>query len=405
MKRLLLSLIVIISTQFCALAQVATYVVLAEVYGGGGEQNSYWTNDYIILYNPTSNSVDLSTWSVQYAVFNSSTWTVTNLSGSITANGYYAIQLASDGQGVAPLPFTPNVIGTINLDKNKGKIALTNFQTAISVSNPAGSPGVIDFIGYGQGTNAYEGTGAAPQPPSVTESLRRKDNGGNSTYGTNGNGWDSNDNSLDFYIELDPVTIPPLPVELSSFSAILLKSGIKLVWRTETEVNNYGFEIQKSVDRGQESEWSAIGFVQGYGNSNSPKEYFFIDESVTRGKYSFRLKQIDTDGNYEYSKVIEVNLDSPSKFELAQNYPNPFNPTTTISFVLPQSGNVKLSVYNIIGEQVAELINGYKEAGVYSINFNASDLSVGGQRLNSGVYFYRLSTDNFNEIKKMILMK
>ena len=139
MKRLLLSLIIIISTQFYSLAQVATYVVIAEVYGAGGEQNSYWTNDYIVLYNPTSSSVDLSAWSVQYAVFNSSTWTVTNLSSSITANGYYAIQLASDGQGVAPLPFTPNVTGTTNLDKNKGKIALTNFQTAITVSNPVGN--------------------------------------------------------------------------------------------------------------------------------------------------------------------------------------------------------------------------------------------------------------------------
>ena len=405
MKRILLCLIIITITQFYTLGQVATHVVLAEVYGGGGEQGSHWNYDYIVLYNPTASPVDLSSWSVQYAVFNSSAWTVTNLSGSIPANGYYGIQQASDGQGVAPLPFVPNVIGTTNLDKNKGKIALANFQTALNVSNPVGQAGVIDFIGYGNGTNAYEGTGAAAQPPGTYESLRRKDNSGTNTYGTNGNGWDSNDNSLDFYVELDPVTIPPLPVELSSFSAIILESGIKLVWRTETEVNNYGFEIQKSGDRSLESEWNAIGFVQGNGNSNSPKNYSFIDETVTAGKYAYRLKQIDTDGQFEYSKVIEVNLDSPSKFELAQNYPNPFNPTTTISFILPEAGNVKLTVYNIIGEQVAELINGYKEAGVYSINFNASDLSVGGQRLNSGVFFYELSTDNFTDIKKMILMK
>jgi len=402
MKRFLLSLIIILIAQFYTLGQVATHVVLAEVYGGGGEQGSYWNNDYIVLYNPTASPVDLSTWSVQYAVFNSSTWLVTNLAGSILANGYYSIELAGDGQGVAPLPFTPNVIGTTNLDKNKGKIALANFQNALSVSNPVGQAGVIDFIGYGNGTNAYEGTAAAQQPPGTYESLRRKDNSGTNTYGTNGNGWDSNDNSLDFYVELDPVTVPPLPVELSSFSAILFESGIKLIWKTETEVNNYGFEILRS---NQNDRWQNIGFVQGCGNSNSPKEYSFIDEKASSGKYSYQLKQIDTDGKFEYSKVIEVNFDSPSKFELGQNYPNPFNPTTTISFILPEASNVNLTVYNIIGEQVAELVNGFKEAAVHTVNFNISDIATDGQGYNSGVFFYKLSTKNFSEIKKMILLK
>lgn len=203
----------------------------------------------------------------------------------------------------------------------------------------------------------------------------------------------------------DSWNLAPLPVELAFFSITILKEGVNLNWRTETEVNNYGFEIQKSADRIKKSEWSTIGFVQGYGNSNSPKQYSFVDENISTGKYSYRLKQVDTDGQFKYSKVIEVNLDSPSKIELGQNYPNPYNPTTTINFTLPEAGNVKLSVYNIIGEQVAELINGYREAGVYSINFNAYELSFGGQRLNSGVYFYRLSTDNFTDIKKMILMK
>ena len=144
--------------------------------------------------------------------------------------------------------------------------------------------------------------------------------------------------------------------------------------------------------------WEMIGFVEGHGNSNSPKEYFFIDDNVTSGKYAYRLKQIDNDGTYEFSKVIEIDVDAPLGYELSQNYPNPFNPTTTIKFSLPEAANVKLSLYNIIGETVALLVNEFKEAGVHTINFNASDL-------NSGIYFYKLEADNFVKIRKMSLIK
>ena len=191
-----------------------------------------------------------------------------------------------------------------------------------------------------------------------------------------------------------------LPVELSSFSAVILDKDVMLNWRTETEVNNYGFEVERLQNYNIEKlqDWKTLGFVEGSGNSNSPKQYSFVDENVLAGKYQYRLKQIDTDGHFEFSKTIEVNFGSPTKIELSQNYPNPFNPSTTISFTLPQSGNVKLTVYNIIGQQVAELVNGYKEAGIHTINFSASDF-------NSGVYFYRLETESLSELKKMILVK
>jgi hypothetical protein len=194
----------------------------------------------------------------------------------------------------------------------------------------------------------------------------------------------------------------PLPVELSSFSAVVLENGVKLKWRTETEVNNFGFEIERA-DINLKSEirnpqFSKLGFVQGNGNSNSPKNYSFNDENVSAGKYSYRLKQIDTDGNFEYSKTIEVDLGLPRKFELSQNFPNPFNPTTTISFTLPESGNINLTVYNIIGEQVEQLFNGYKEAGIHTINFNASEL-------NSGIYIYKIEANGLTKSRKMMLVK
>ena len=188
----------------------------------------------------------------------------------------------------------------------------------------------------------------------------------------------------------------PLPVELSSFSAVILENRIKLKWRTETEVNNYGFEILRQA---QDDEWDLLGFVEGHGNSNSPKEYNFLDSEVnSAGTYSYRLKQIDNDGTYEFSKTIEVNFGSPINFELSQNYPNPFNPSTTISFNLPESGKVILKIYNVIGKEIKTLVEGYKEAGIYTVNFNAEELA-------SGMYLYSLSTNGFTETKKMLFMK
>jgi len=191
----------------------------------------------------------------------------------------------------------------------------------------------------------------------------------------------------------------PLPVELSSFSAVIIENRIELKWRTETEINNYGFEIDRAVSDYPNLIWKKIGFVEGHGNSNSPKEYNFLDSEVnSAGIYSYRLKQIDNDGSYEFSKTLEVNFGSPIKFELNQNYPNPFNPSTTISFTLPQSGNVALKVFNSIGEEVITLTDGFIEAGVYTFNFNADGLP-------SGMYIYQLNTPEKTQVRKMILMK
>jgi hypothetical protein len=194
----------------------------------------------------------------------------------------------------------------------------------------------------------------------------------------------------------------PLPVELSSFSAVYLEDRIKLRWRTETEVNNYGFEIHR-ITVGQISnlsnEWANIGFVEGHGNSNSPKEYNFIDSELNSGgTYSYRLKQIDNDGSYEFSKTIEVNFGSPINFELNQNYPNPFNPSTTISFNLQNSGVVTLKVFSLIGKEIKSLVDGYREAGIYTVNFNAEGLP-------SGMYIYRMSTPGNTQVRKMILLR
>lgn len=187
----------------------------------------------------------------------------------------------------------------------------------------------------------------------------------------------------------------PLPVELSSFTAFVNGSSVLLRWRTETEVSNYGFEILRSV---QNEHWVKIGFIQGHGNSNSPKNYAFGDESPPNGTVQYRLKQIDTDGQFDYSDIISVEVGIPSKLELKQNFPNPFNPTTNIVYNLPVDGFVTLKIYDVIGNEVYVLVNEFKKAGGYVATFNGSILS-------SGVYFCRISSGNYSANIKMMLIK
>ena len=189
-----------------------------------------------------------------------------------------------------------------------------------------------------------------------------------------------------------------LPVELSSLSAMIIGSSVKLNWRTQTEVNNFGIEVERCALSAEHQTWEKIGFVNGNGNSNSPKNYTFEDNGLLPGKYSYRLKQIDNDGPFEYSKTIQIDFNSPKKFELNQNYPNPFNPITTVQFSLPESGNARLTLFNSIGQEVKTLLSEYKESGTHLLNFDGSELS-------SGLYFYKLESGSFAQTMKMILLK
>ena len=157
-------------------------------------------------------------------------------------------------------------------------------------------------------------------------------------------------------------------------------------------------EKSESQESEVSSQWEKIGFVQGHGNSNSPKEYSFMDKNLTGGtNFVYRLKQIDNDGKYEYSKEVEVKV-VPKDINLLQNYPNPFNPVTEIKFTLPEAARVTLRVYNIIGQEVASLVNGIEEAGFHSVKFEGSNLP-------SGTYIYRLQAGSVVQTKKMVLLK
>lgn len=187
-----------------------------------------------------------------------------------------------------------------------------------------------------------------------------------------------------------------VPVELTSFAAKVNAAGqVELNWSTATELNNLGFQIERKVVNG---EFLPIGYVKGNGTTTEVKEYSFTDRTVEIGKYIYRLKQMDYDGKFEYSPEIEVDVNPPLQFTLEQNYPNPFNPSTKIKFGLAENTNVKLAVYNLLGELVATLINNQLSAGFYEVEFNATSLP-------SGMYIYSIETPVFKEVKKMMLMK
>jgi hypothetical protein len=189
------------------------------------------------------------------------------------------------------------------------------------------------------------------------------------------------------------------PVELIAFSGTVIKRDVQLNWTTATETNNKGFEIQRAEVINGLPEYSKIGYVNGKGNSNTQTKYSFNDFKLKIGKYIYRLKQMDLNGNYKFYDLSgEIEISLPKKFSLSQNYPNPFNPATKIDFDIPYDCNVSIKIYDISGREIKNLLNEKKTAGYYTLDFNAGNIS-------SGVCFYRIVADNFKEVKKMLVIK
>ena len=213
-----------------------------------------------------------------------------------------------------------------------------------------------------------------------------------SGIGLSGTTGDDNITSSDYITPSDL----PLPVELTSFTAKVIGNKVVLNWRTASENNNYGFEVEKT--QVGVAEWKTLGFVEGNGNSNSPKDYLYIDHTSSSGVISYRLKQIDTDGAFEYSDIVTVKLKNNDEFALSQNHPNPFNPTTVIGYEIGDTRFITLKIYNSIGQEIITLVNKEQSAGSYEVVFNANNLP-------SGIYFYSLIAGDFVSVRKMMLLK
>ena len=191
-----------------------------------------------------------------------------------------------------------------------------------------------------------------------------------------------------------------IPVELASFSAQLIDKDVILNWTTATELNNQGFEVERSIDN---ENFTKIGFVPGFGTTTEMKSYSFRSSDVQAGVQYYRLKQIDFDGTSTIYNSVEVTGPVPNTFVLNQNHPNPFNPSTTISFSLPVESNVTIKLFNMLGQEVFQIANSDFQAGNHNLEFNAKDLST-------GAYIYTLEAKgingvNFKSTKKMLLLR
>lgn len=217
------------------------------------------------------------------------------------------------------------------------------------------------------------------------------------------------------YMGADEHPEAPLPIQLVSFTGTFQTSGVLLNWRTLSEINNYGFEVQRSADQAGGFVSLPNSFIAGNGTTNQPHSYSFTDISVQAGSWYYRLKQIDLDGSIHYTEPIQVNgvtavaENVPATFLLSQNYPNPFNPETRISYTLAKPSAVTLTVYTVTGQEIVSLVNEQKSAGRYEVVWNAT--SASGAKVASGMYFYRIvakpvdGSAPFTELKKMVLLK
>jgi hypothetical protein len=215
----------------------------------------------------------------------------------------------------------------------------------------------------------------------------------------NNDGIPSTDDKWNFAPNFPLVIEQPLPVELTSFNANAVNNKITLNWSTASEINNYGFEVERIAGSQFKNNWEKIGFVKGNGSSTAVHNYSFSDYPENNSMINYRLKQIDYNGNFDYSETIEIEFNQPNKFSLEQNYPNPFNPTTIIKFTTPDdmSSAPVLTIFDILGNKIDEFILESK-SGSHEIDFD-------GSRISSGVYIYKLTADSKSLSRKMILSK
>jgi len=312
-----------------------------------------------------------------------------------TVSGYFQQQQGFAGSSYVAFANANNGVAVCN-DRTVARTSDGGVSWTTSTVEFASFRSVVNLVGeiyIAVGRNLFGGCGWYSvggsywsfNPINTNSTLFGVDGTANSAWAVGNNGiilkWDG----------------PPIPVELISFIASQLNSSVKLDWTTATELNNHGFEIQRKARNVED--FATVGFVRGHGTTTVNQSYSFIDENLIDGTYTYRLKQIDFNGNYSYFNEIEVDVRTLTDFTLEQNYPNPFNSSTTISWQSPVSGRVTIKLYDILGREIETIVDGYYEAG------NHSTLFMLNSKLSTGVYFYKLKAGEYLKIKKMTLAK
>jgi len=394
-------------------------------------------NSPIIRNNIIEGGESIPTGGISLWVSGSTAFSNAVIEGNQIFNNSFGITLYSTSNGIINAIVRDNIIYNNNINPN-----VMTSGSGINVNgSPANQPIITRNTIYGNwwGITIQNGTTvqAGPQPNiGNIENSDTTDDGMNIIYGniqgsnvydlynncTNdiyaqNNDWgvyDSlsiedhifhkADNPLHGLVRFIPFSLQ-IPVELTSFTAELDGNTVQLNWSTYTEKNNLGFEIERSVISNDVRNliWMKIGFVDGKGTTTEPQNYYFNHKELKTGAYLYRLKQIDFNGTFQYSKEVKVEIISPNEFVLEQNYPNPFNPSTKISWQSPVSGHQTLKIFDVLGNEVATLFDEYREAGRYEVEFNVAQVSR--PEISSGLYLYKMTIGNFSAIRKMMLIK
>jgi len=297
-----------------------------------------------------------------------------------------------------------NVGGLVGLNHSS---TVTECYSTGSVTGTSHVGGLVGWSLFGTVGSSFWDTETSGQPTSAGGTGKTTDSMKTQSIFLNA-GWSPSiwymDAGADFndgypYLHWQNPGGTPLPVELFSFAASVNKNDVTLNWTTAWEINNAGFEVERQSLSSGKDIWAKIGFVEGYGTSNEPKNYTFVDRKLKTGKYNYRLKQIDYNNrNVEHFLSDIVTIGVPKKYAISQNYPNPFNPTTKIDFEIPNDSKVSIIIFDILGRKITSLVNGFIEAGYHTIEFDGSNFA-------SGMYFYRIHAEGFEKVKKMILLK
>jgi hypothetical protein len=379
---------------------VPTLTVQTEANSGGGNYTDLIISEYvegssnnkaIEIFNGTGASIDLTadSYKLEY-YFNGATTagTTINLNGIVAIGNVFVVASSSASQPI------------LNVANQTSSSSFYNGDDAIVLRKGTTIVDVIGQVGFDPGSEW--GTGLVSTADNTLRRMITVTQGDTSPSDAFDPATEWNGFVVDTFDDLGQYE-GILPVELTTFAGRVIGKSVMLNWETATELNNYGFEVERMILKQVQNDnavWEKIGFVAGNGNSSSNKYYNFVDKDIQSGKYLYRLKQIDNDGTFEYSNAVEIEIGNPNKFVLSPNYPNPFNPSTVISYQLPVNGFVSLKVFDVLGNEIATLVNEEKVAGSYNVQFKINSVQFG-----SGVYFYRLQSGDFVESRKMVILK
>lgn len=297
-------------------------------------------------------------------------------------------------------------LGTPSGPFSIGKAGVVSTEGAFSYQKFASTPNVNVTWGDGDGVELFTIPVSGTSGPALIELRNPADAGANGDWYIEIAGMDRTNHAVPFTAQSTEL---PLPVSLTHFAGAMAQNGtgVVLQWATASELNNYGYTVQRKPEGDPAFTDLTRGFVAGHGTTLEPQSYTFLDaDALPAGRYGYRLKQQDLNGSVQYSPTITVQIAltdvaeaAPREFQLLQNYPNPFNPTTRLKFSVPVTGPASMTVFTMLGEVAGVVFEGVAEAGRYYV------VEFDGAGLASGVYFYRLVTDQKTDVRRMLLVR